>query len=651
MKEHKNYMLFMMSLMTSYSKKIVYSVNQWEKEYEGIQTNEALTKYLIDWLAQQNEKLDKIIMLCTPEVMRQPIEAVGGITTYEYYSGRIVQTLIEKYGISGEEAKDILMEVPYDPVENASHNDLFSAIETVVGRLESTKKETQGRLFVDFTGGVRNSAMALVFACRILSGRGIGVEKIFYSNISRDQNGKGVIEDSTATYNAFAEFELKTRVEVGDYSGAKEILEKNETLSEDSRKDVKDFIECQKELTDKEETYRYEEGQKSAEQLAKLAEKNEEKSSSTILKNMFQNSKQEAAQKAKPGNDPMLASLKKLLEKSKDMKFAKEAITDFRKQGILFLYQKGLIEVNDFYKENNKFTKTDNAMTELLAAYQYYTGAPGKEAHVHGVKDALRDFIGLLRNHLQQSPSEVWNIWKQGLEEDVASCIEQVEDKGFRYYKQFQWSFSHNGYSRRQTRAKVFDYVNKRLGSGQKASDGANAKFEEYVELFDKTDRVLMKYGFPFFCTYSNKFYGSYDQYYGQRFAKLVKGLDQIYHGRHNEIWNKIVKAYPVSKEPQYEEFLQIIQQNLDELMCFLIPFEAVNIKKGKRVTEIWKGQNVAEEWGKMMYQFTADMDAIRKVRNNIAHPSEIDKKEINNAVELIKKNITFIENDFKTIE
>lgn len=653
MVEHKNYMLFMMSLMTDYSKKIVYSVNQGEREYEGIQTNEALTKYLIDLLAQKNEKMDKIFMLCTPEVMQRPINVVGGITTYVYYSSQIIRFLAERYGIGEKEARDILVEIPYDPVENVSHNDLFSAIETVVSRLESANKETQGRLFVDFTGGVRNSAMALVFACRILSNKGIGVERIFYSNISRDQNGRGIIEDSTATYSAFAEFELKTRVEVGDYSGAKELLEKNETLSEVSRQDVKDFIEHQQDLSDKEKTFQYEEEKKTAEYFVKMAEEKEEKSSSVILKDMYQGSKQEAEQRTRPGDDPALESVKKLLKKSSNIEYAKEVITNFRKQGILFLYKKGYIEVNKIYKDNKGFLKEDNAMTELLAAYQYYMGVYDSDGEllVHGVKDALKDFIGLLCNNLQLSPSEVWNIWKQNLEKDVAACIDRVDDKGFKNYKQFQWSFSHNGYSRRQTRPTVLAYVNKmieREKCEREPSDDAREKFREYVELFDRTDRVLMKYGFPFFCTYSNKFYDSYDQRYEQRFAGLVKSLDQIYHGEHNELWNEVVKEYFPSKEPKYEEFLQIIRENLDNLMLFLIPFQTVNIKKGRRVTETRNGGKAAE-WEKVMYQFAADVDSIRKVRNNIAHPSKIEIEEIYKAVELIRKNVSLIENDFRT--
>ena len=45
----KNYLILFLSLLGNYAQQGLYTVDNWSKQYEGIQTNEPATKYLINY--------------------------------------------------------------------------------------------------------------------------------------------------------------------------------------------------------------------------------------------------------------------------------------------------------------------------------------------------------------------------------------------------------------------------------------------------------------------------------------------------------------------------------------------------------------------------------------------------------------------------
>ena len=220
MENKKNYLLFMPSLMRDNAQPITYRAENWETRYEGKQTNEALTKYLCHRLSKDGEKLEKIFMLCTPEVLTRPVEAAEGKTSSAYYCSQAGDFAVSACGYTKEEAEAMFFTIPYTPVLNTSHDDVTEAIRQVIAYITEHGKEDDCRLYVDFTGGTRNAAMALVFACRIAERQGVHVERIFYSNISA---GEGIIEDCTGTYDAFKQMEAVVRLDLGDYDGAKQM--------------------------------------------------------------------------------------------------------------------------------------------------------------------------------------------------------------------------------------------------------------------------------------------------------------------------------------------------------------------------------------------------------------------------------------------
>ena len=122
MEKHLNYLLFVPSLL-SRTESIVYQAaaeglgNTTYPNYSGLQTNEAVTKFLIDYLYNEGESLDKIIMLCTTEVLEKQMSQIGGQTTYEYYKEEIQKYIRERNYTKMTENDDRLSAPYFCPIE------------------------------------------------------------------------------------------------------------------------------------------------------------------------------------------------------------------------------------------------------------------------------------------------------------------------------------------------------------------------------------------------------------------------------------------------------------------------------------------------------------------------------------------------------
>ena len=217
MEGHLNYLFFVLSLL-SRTDTVIY---QAEVEgigdaaypaYRGVQTNEAVTKFLIDYLHNKGECLNKIIMLCTPEVLKNKLSQIEGQTTCEYYQKEVRKYIQERNYPEMVNTEHLFEEVSYFPEKNENENQIINKLEEIVQ--PNKREEYPKRLFVDFTGGNRSSALTVVFACRILDKYGMEVGKILYSNLRNTENGiVGRIEECTQTYRIFSEFERALMIE------------------------------------------------------------------------------------------------------------------------------------------------------------------------------------------------------------------------------------------------------------------------------------------------------------------------------------------------------------------------------------------------------------------------------------------------------
>ena len=128
-------------------------------------------------------------------------------------------------------------EVSYFPEKNENENQIINKLEEIVQ--PNKREEYPKRLFVDFTGGNRSSALTVVFACRILDKYGMEVGKILYSNLRNTENGiVGRIEECTQTYRIFSEFERALMIENNIVMNVPESADEQIKDTEKKRKDM-----------------------------------------------------------------------------------------------------------------------------------------------------------------------------------------------------------------------------------------------------------------------------------------------------------------------------------------------------------------------------------------------------------------------------
>lgn len=175
--------------------------------FSGVQTNIAPSKYLQAVLAAEGERFSKIIILCTKEVRNDKFDFLDGLTTIEYYIQQITEHARE---IGVKLAEDVFSVIPYNTAETDDVEDILKPILEIIKSTDDEQNQIAERLYIDFTGGVRTAAMAMVFAARFLAASGVEIANIIYANIARgtgfDANHPAPIEECVKTYDTFEYF-------------------------------------------------------------------------------------------------------------------------------------------------------------------------------------------------------------------------------------------------------------------------------------------------------------------------------------------------------------------------------------------------------------------------------------------------------------
>lgn len=212
-----NYLLFMPSVMQDNRAPIEYTADNSKLIFHAAQTNIPATEYIIANLAARGEKLNKLIMLCSDEVLQKEIvcdDMQTLMTTYDYYV-REISDWMSKYGYTEEEIKNAFFHIKLQDANPGSYrgtDDIRIAIQQqIVG-------EGKPHLFLDYTGGLRNASMMLLMFARLLEIGGLFIEDVLYSNIIRGKDGKisGRIESCMETYSLFYYLDAYSASVAGD---------------------------------------------------------------------------------------------------------------------------------------------------------------------------------------------------------------------------------------------------------------------------------------------------------------------------------------------------------------------------------------------------------------------------------------------------
>ncbi|WP_044975900.1 TM1812 family CRISPR-associated protein [Ruminococcus sp. HUN007] len=133
---------------------------------KGLYTADAPLKYLIEYIKSKNESVDKILTVVTDEAKTAFVALREMLKVYD-------PTVPEPIEIPGE--------------------DQLKTVQEIIDKVEPNDK-----IYIESTGGLRNTTYTLMTIVRILEYSGVTFEKAVYSNV-----GEKRIEDITSTYRMF----------------------------------------------------------------------------------------------------------------------------------------------------------------------------------------------------------------------------------------------------------------------------------------------------------------------------------------------------------------------------------------------------------------------------------------------------------------
>lgn len=148
-------------------------------ETSGNQTNDASVKYVNKLLSPENEKIDRIIYICSERVLKEEL------------------SIINLHEIINNE--DVIKN-PIDISDSPTQSEIFEVTNSIASLLKPNDN-----LYIDITGGFRDTIMIMLSIIRSIKVRGINAKKIIYVNFNRGSTPEkpNIIYDRVGAYNIF----------------------------------------------------------------------------------------------------------------------------------------------------------------------------------------------------------------------------------------------------------------------------------------------------------------------------------------------------------------------------------------------------------------------------------------------------------------
>lgn len=614
---YQNFLLFVPSLLTRTSE-IIYTVSNWDTEYHGVQTNEAVTKYLIDYLERNGQEISKIIMLCTDEVLNEQLDQINGKTTFEYYCEKINQYFTNKGKTIN--CDELIIPIEYHQKENESIDDVINPLKEIIQK--TMGKNEEKRLYVDFTGGIRSAALTLVFACRILQSYGIKVEKILYSNIINKK-----IEECTRTYRLFDYFALQLEQKYGE---DKHILEYiGYELETEDKERIEQLIENFKNLKKAKEQNQIE---RIIAEMQSLLNYDNLKISSFTIQEIIDTLLSESKIWKQHPKQVKLYLIKEALEKHKEDK----AINLFRESFVDIMVDNHLIHLSDRFKDKEKGTiKTNFVVNELVGHYYYY------DFHQKTTKESIENFK---EKKYKQTFISVAKEYVQHLKEEPNASPASISKKymGENFYCLTDYlnkEIPNKGILDTRFTERECDKVI--LPQMEKYCKGKRLNMKKYISIYQQMQKIYTGYGYPFACTYNNNLMLNYDKWYREIFESGVKSLNKYYHKQQADSKIKKILSFYPNENVDYQKMIQILNEN-DDMVRILFPFK---LKEDDIVLGDFKG----EDGNEILFHMIKSFCIIKDMRNKKAHFSAYEESEFEKAVcemkSILEKIETYIKN------
>ena len=179
---------------------------------EGVQSNEAAVKYILQNIAEREGNIDRIFLLVSKKVKRDIfainnenlpnndiLKRMGGrMDTLTFFKQRIMTD----FSYISEEK---FATIDYDE-DKEGIDAVLTMAQQVREYAEKEKIEPESiTMHADMTGGMRNATMLMLAIMRLLKYKGFQAGKVLYANFdkNKDRNNPNIIDDITDIYNIF----------------------------------------------------------------------------------------------------------------------------------------------------------------------------------------------------------------------------------------------------------------------------------------------------------------------------------------------------------------------------------------------------------------------------------------------------------------
>lgn len=516
----------------------------------------------------------------------------GNRTTYKYLKEELGAFYKNIY--SEDVPNDFFVPVKYKSQADEDIGNMMSELTKVLG----VQGEKQN-LYVDFTGGRRSDAMALVFICRILRAQNVETKKVLYSNIS---DGAGTIEDCTGTYNLFLLIEGRY-----DEEKKQEYLKTIKEVKPETIKELSKAIKEKKQAETNNDAESYKNSfRRQQEQEKRLAE----------IKNPLVN---EAVRKEQ-GNQLKVSGQENsdllLLKKFLQGKQYDKALNYFRQTYVgKILPKENIIAVKRELKEGD-------LADEVLAAYRYYENYNNKGEMQSCFLWEMREYVRWLGKpaNLRKSPKAIADRRFN----DRFYNLEKKDDKkwikNFGVNDEASWDIVWEG---------IKPYINKQF------ENTGNA--EDCLALFKRLFRLYTITGYPFECIFKNKVFAGYAELYEGIRKQGIDVLEALYEEKSSEEVDNLFRTLGIRPCP-YEDLISKLNKAENVwMLAKIFPFSF-------RPDYIGPGSALTQDWGTFSYQLVKSFSMANRVRNQQTHKgSEVKNPEMRQAVEEVKKLVEIL--------
>lgn len=220
----------------------IYDIDHLSGDFEGIMTNEAGIKYIIEELKDKNDYIDEIYYIASETVVKN-IKDYEEITHNQFFVNQMTQ-----YFNNNEINVPLFTKHNHNITNNPKSKELINISIDIVSYLMNLKtqyKDKQVNLYIESNGGFREFILIVVSILRTLTDSKINIKRIVGVNF---YDGIGEIVDKSIAYKVI---DLYSGIdEFINYGRSNKIDEYFENSDIDMTKEMDDVIDAIRDMSD-----------------------------------------------------------------------------------------------------------------------------------------------------------------------------------------------------------------------------------------------------------------------------------------------------------------------------------------------------------------------------------------------------------------